>query len=131
MIFPPLPSAKSYHWLRSVFTLNEASVSSLSGDLYHRFMPCCLTASLVKRRGDANQQQHDERQGSAIVPHSVIYILLYGSTEQFDVVHRQQLGNGKGGNRGHENHHHTTHDAKQYEPAKSKKKQNKTHCPAS
>ena len=38
MIFPPLPSAKSYHWLRSVFTLNDASVSSLSGDLYHRFI---------------------------------------------------------------------------------------------
>ena len=36
-------ASKSYHWLRSVFTLKEASVSSLKGDLYQRLIPCCLT----------------------------------------------------------------------------------------
>ena len=48
MVPPPLPSAKSYHWLRSIFTLNEASVSSLNGDLYHRLIPCCLTGEYPK-----------------------------------------------------------------------------------
>ena len=42
MMLPPLPSPKSYHLLISVFTLNDASVSSLSGDLYQRLLPCCF-----------------------------------------------------------------------------------------
>src|SRR5574344_601085 len=33
---------------RSVFTLNEASASSLNGDLYHRLTPCCLTGEYPK-----------------------------------------------------------------------------------
>ena len=48
MIPPPLPKPKSYHWLRSVFILNEASASSLNGDLYHRLIPCCLTGEYPK-----------------------------------------------------------------------------------
>ena len=28
--------------LSSVFTLNEASASTLSGDLYQRLLPCCF-----------------------------------------------------------------------------------------
>ena len=43
MILPPLPAPKSYHRLRSVFTLKEGSCSSLNGELYHRLPPCCLT----------------------------------------------------------------------------------------
>lgn len=36
-------ASKSYHRLRSVFTLKEGSCSSLNGELYHRLPPCCLT----------------------------------------------------------------------------------------
>ena len=34
---------KSYHRLRSMFTLKDGSCSSLNGDLYHRLSPCRLT----------------------------------------------------------------------------------------
>lgn len=41
----PARASKSYHRLRSVFTLKDGSRSSLNGDLYHKFPPCRLTGS--------------------------------------------------------------------------------------
>ena len=37
---------------------------------------------------------------------------MYRGAEKLDVVHRQQLGDGEGGDSGHEHHHHAAHDAR-------------------
>lgn len=49
----PVPVRWYFHLCRlrnhtSVFTLNEGSVSSRNGDLYHRLIPCCLTGEYPK-----------------------------------------------------------------------------------
>lgn len=41
-------ASKSYQQFNPVFTLNEASFSSLNGDLYQRFIPCRFTGPYPK-----------------------------------------------------------------------------------
>src|SRR5699024_2772061 len=72
----------------------------------------CPVLLVGKEDGDAYQQQHDEREGGTVVPHSVVNILLHRGAEQFDVVHCQQLGNGKGRNRRHKHHHYAAHHSR-------------------
>ena len=68
--------------------------------------------------GCADEEEHDERQGCAIVPHRIVDVLLDGGSEELDVVESQQFGDGEGGDGGHEYHQdaacHAGHGEGQY-----------------
>ena len=57
-----------------------------------------LLAVVSESTGDADDEQHQQGEGSAIV-HGVAQhdILLNDRAEEADIVHCQELGNGKGG----------------------------------
>ena len=63
-----------------------------------------FTAITCDEGGGADEEEHDEREGCTVVPHRIVDVLLDGGTEELDVVHRQQFGNGKGAYRRHEHH---------------------------
>ena len=71
-----------------------------------------LAAVTGDEGGCADEEEHDERERRTIVPHRVVDVLLDGGTEEFDVVHRQELRDGEGRDGWHEHHQYAARHAR-------------------
>ena len=73
-----------------------------------------LLVVAAEEAGDTDYYKHDEREGGTIV-HRVAQhdVLLNDGAEEAYVIHRQQLGDGKGRYRRQEYHHDTAYDSGQ------------------